>query len=404
MKKLGLLALACIIGALMMSAPTLATPSAAAYQQQQPPPLEPQEAADLYGKYYAEKDQAKKYEMAKEFLEKYPNVNPYWQAGPKKFIATYELGKVYTKCQEADKTFFGSPNEANLNNFIAACDAWINKAPKPDVYYTTRISLGTGYGVLASFYKDTARGESFTGKALGLLAPTAPPEGWKPEDWNNFRKENIGRLTQYQGLYRLRQTPADNEGAIKYLSDAAAFKEGPAVKDPNTYLLRAEATTAIYTKLNAEYNALSDDDKRGDKGKALLNQIYPVVAKMANDYARVVALTEGKADYKAIYDDAKSQTKAFVEFINKTVSPDDLYKAFKADISAADVNIPREETSAAPPTINAPPTGKGAKAIATTAGGTAGPSNGTDTKAGAKATTTTTPTTKKPAAPARKRN
>lgn len=397
MKKLGLLALACIIGAMMMSAPTLANSRAAAYQQQQPPPLEPQEAVDHYGRYYAEKDQAKKYELAKEFLEKYPKVDPYWQAGPKKFIATYELGKIYTKCQEADKAFFGSPNEANLNNFIAACDAWINKAPKPDVYYTTRISLGTGYGVLASFYKDTARGESFTAKALELLAPTAPPEGWKPEDWSGFRK-NIGQLTQYQGLYKLRQTPPDFDGAIKYLSDAAAIKDGPAVKDPNTYLLRAEATTAVYTKLNTEYNALSDDDKRGDKGKALLDQIYPVVAKMANDYGRVVALTEGNPPYKAINEDAKSQAKAFVEFINKSFNVEDLYKAFKADVGAADVNIPREETTAPPPTITAPPTGKGAKAMVGAAGGAAG--TGGDAKAGTKPAATTT---KKPAAPARKR-
>lgn len=396
MKKLGLFALALIISLLMMPTPTLATHNAAAYQQKQPPISEAALAA--YTDYYNEKDQDKKYEKAKSFLEKFASEDEFWKKGPKQFIATYELRKVYSKCQEADKTFFGSPNEANLNNFISACDAWINKSPKPDVYYTTRISLGTGFGVLASFYKDTARGESYTGKALQLLAATAPPEGWKPEDWANFRKENIGRLTQYQGLYKLRQSPPDNEGAIKYLTDAAAIKEGPALRDPNTYLLRAEATAAIYTKLNTEYNALTGEEKVAEKGKALLNQIYPVVAKLANDYARVVALTEGKPEYKAIYDDAKSQTKQFVEFLNKTVNPDDLYKAFKSDIGAADVNIPREETTSAPPTVTTP-TGKGgAKAIATSAGGSAAPANGGDAKAGTKTTTT-----KKPATSGKKR-
>ncbi|MBS1806895.1 MAG: hypothetical protein JST84_01730 [Acidobacteria bacterium] len=396
MKKFGILALALTISFVMMSTPTLAYHSAAVYQQ--PPISEAGLAA--YTEYYNERDQDKKYEKAKAFLEKFASEDEYWKKGPKAFIAGYELRKVYAKCQEADKTFFGSPNEANLTNFIASCDAWINKSPKPDVYYTTRISLGTGYGVLASFYKDTARGESYTDKALQLLAATAPPEGWKPEDWNNFRKENIGRLTQYQGLYKLRQTPPDNEGAVKFLTNAAAIKEGPAVKDPNTYLLRAEATTAIYTKLNAEYNALSDDDKRGDKGKGLLEQIYPVVEKMANDYARVVALTEGQAPYKAIYDDAKSQCEAFVKFLNKDGNPDDLYKAFKADVSAADAKIKTEESSSTAPPPVAPPTGKGAKAVASgAAGGTAGPSSGGDTKAvGAK---TTAPTKK--AAPAAKK-
>ena len=391
MKKLGLFALALTISFVMMSAPTLAHRSAAAYQQQQPPAL-PDDAAAAYTDYFNEKDQDKKYEKAKAFLEKYSTVDQYWKNGPQKFIQTYELRKVYSKCQEADKAFFGSPGDANLNNFIAACDAWITKSPTPDVYYNTRISLGTGYGVLAGFYKDTNRGMGYTEKSLQLLSSTAPPKDWKPEDWANFRKENIGRLTQYQGLYKLRQAPPDNAGAIDFLTKAAAIKDGPAVKDPNTYLLRAEATTTIYTKLNAEYNTLSDDDKRGEKGKALLGQIYPVVEKMANDYGRVVALTEGQPPYKAIYDDAKSQCEAFVKFLSKDGKPEDLYKAFKADVSAADLKIKTEDsTSTTPPPA---PTGKGAKAVATTAGGTAGQTGGADTKAGA--AKTATPAAKKP--------
>ena len=397
MKKLGLLALALTIGFLMVPAPTLANHSTAPYRTQTPPISEAGSAA--YADYYNEKDRDKKYEKAKSFLEKFSSENEYWLKGPRNFISSYELGKVYAKCQEADKTFFGSPNEANLNNFIAACDGWLNKSPKPDVYYTTRISLGTGYGVLASFYKDTARGESYTGKALPLLGATAPPEGWKPEDWNNFRKENIGRLTQYQGLYKLRQSPPDNEGAIDFLTKAAAIKEGPAVKDPNTYLLRAEATTAVYTKLNTEYNALTGDEKLGDKGKELLGKIYPVVEKMANDYGRVVALTEGQPPYKAIYDDAKSQCEAFVKFLDPNGKADELYQKFKADVSAPDSKLKSEETTSTAPPAVAPPTGKGAKAMATPGGGT-GATGGGETKAGAKTTATTT---KKPAAPVKKR-
>ncbi len=393
MKKLGLLALALLISALMMPAPTLAHYRAAAYQQ--PPPI-PEDAAAAYAEYYNEKDQDKRYGKAKAFLEKFSTVDEYWKKGPRGFITTYELKKVYTKCQDADKTFFGSPNEANLNNFIAACDAWINKSTTPDVYYNTRISLGTGYGVLAGFYKDTNRGMGYTEKSLQLLGPTAPPTGWKPEDWANFRKENVGRLTQYQGLYKLRQAPPDNEGAIDFLTKAAAIKEGPAVKDPNTYLLRAEATTAIYTKLNAEYNALSDDEKRGDKGKELLGKIYPVVEKMANDYGRVVALTEGKPEYKAIYDDAKSQTDAFVKFLDPNGKPEELYQKFKGDVSAPDAKLKSEETTSAAPPPVAPPDGKGAKAMATTAGGQTATGGGDETKS-AKTTT------KKPAAPAKKR-
>jgi hypothetical protein len=390
MKKLGFLALALTFSFALMSTPTLAVnnDSVATYQQQ-PPPL-PEDAAAAYSDYYGEKDETKKYEKAKAFLEKFPTVDQYWKNGPQAFIKRYELTKVYDKCKAADAAFFGSPNEANLNNFIAACDVWINKALKPDIYYTTRISLGTGYGVLAGFYKDTNRGETYTGKALPLLTPTAAPEGWKQTDWDNFRKENTGRLTQYQGLYKLRQTSPDYEAAIKSLTEAASYKDGPAVKDPNTYLLRAEATTGLYTKLNAEYSALNDTDKVGERGKALLNQIYPVVEKMANDYARVVALTEGNNVYKAIYDDAKAQCEQFVTFLNKDGKPDDLYKLFKGDVSAPDAKIKTEDSvSTAPPTT--PTSGKGPKTAPLAAAGGTTPAGG-----GAKTPTKATTKTKTP--------
>jgi hypothetical protein len=378
MKKFCFLALALTITVSLMTAPSIARNTRMALASQQPPAL-PEDAAAAYADYYNEKDEAKKYEKAKAFLEKFSTVDQYWKNGPQKFIQNYELRKIYAKCQDADKTFFGAggANEANLNNFLSACDAWIGKTPVPDVVSTTRISLGTGFGVLAGFYKDTARGMSYTEKAIQMLTPTTPPDKWKPEEWASFRKENLGRLTQYQGLYKLRQSAPDHQAAIEFLTKAAEMKDGPAAKDPNTYLLRAEATTAIYTKLNAEYNALPDSEKTGEKGKALLNQIYPVVEKMANDYARVVALTEGKPDYKAIYEDAKTQTDQFVKFLNKDGKPEDLYKLFKGDISAPDAKIKTEESaSTAPPTVTPV---KGAKTAPVAAAG------GTPTKAPAKA-------------------
>ncbi len=51
MKKFCFLALALTIMLSLMTVPSLASyNSPAAFYQQQPPPLEPQEAADLYGK------------------------------------------------------------------------------------------------------------------------------------------------------------------------------------------------------------------------------------------------------------------------------------------------------------------------------------------------------------------
>ncbi len=357
MKKFCFLALALTITISLMTAPSLANPRATtAFYQQQPPPLEPQEAADLYGKYFAaEKDSPKKYELAKEFLDKYPSVDPYWKKGPQAFIKNYELKQVFDKCAKSEETFFatGGQNAANLTNLLTTCDAYLAKSPTPDIRFSYQLARATGFGVLAGFYKDTVRSNEYAEKSVKLIEPTAPPsKDWSADTWVKFRTNALSQLVQFQGLYKLRQATPDNEGAIEIFTKAAGMKDGPAAKDPNTYLLRAEATTAIYTKLKGEYDTLSDDKKVAIEGKELLSKIYAVVGKIANDYARVVAVTEGKAEYKTTYDDAKSQTVQWTTFLNKDYKPDELYKLFKGDIGAPDAKIKTEDSvSTAPPTV-----------------------------------------------------
>jgi hypothetical protein len=410
MKKLGFFALALSMSALLSSAPTFANndkandkPSTVTTQDQ--PPL-PDVCFPFYKEYFEEKtDFEKKYAKAKTFLEKCPEADPYWKKGPESTVKKYELNKVREKCVDADKLFFTTPNEANLNNFTSACDMWISKSPTPDFYFPTRLATGTGFGVLAGFNKDTVRATNYAEKALKSLSQTTTPPEWKDPDWANFRKDNIARLIQYKGLYKLRQATPDYEGAIKDFNDAVAIKDGPAIKDPNSYLLRAEAVTVSYTKYNDEYNALTDEEKRGEKGKAALAKIYPVVARLANDYARVVAVTEGKPEYKAIYDDSKVQAEEFYKFLKngKTAGIDELYKRFKADVGALDVEIKVEE-SAAPKS----PVGKGKKTTATATapagGGTAAPTAGGDAAAAAtKPATGKTAATTKTAAPKKRK-
>lgn len=395
MKKFCFLALALTITISLMTAPSLASNNlTAASYQQQPPPLEPQEAADLYGKYYAEKDQAKKSDLAKEFLEKYPNVDPYWKKGPQAFIKNYELKQVFDKCAKAEEVYFatGGQNAANLNNLLTTCDAYLAKSPTPDIRFSYQLARATGFGVLAGFYKDTNRSNEYAEKSLKLIEPTAPPaKEWTADAWAKFRTNALSQLVQFQGLYKLRQATPDNEAAIKLFTEAASVKEGPVAKDPNTYLLRAEATTAIYTKFKGEYDLLSDDKKVASEGKELLNKIYSVVEKIANDYARVVAVTEGKAEYKTTYDDAKSQTVQWVNFLNKDYKPEDLYKLFKSDVGAPDAKIKSEDSvSSVPP--SAPPV-KGTKAAPVA--GTAPAGNGAKPSAKSAPKTKTPPKKRK---------
>lgn len=271
-----------------------------------------EELARIYNYYGHEKDPELKCARAKELLEKFPNIDDYWKKGPRKVLQNCELRKIYTKCQEADKAFFASPSNKTLNEATVACDTWLDKSPKTDVYYTTRLALATGYGTLEGFYKDANRSFGYAEKALKLLATEEPPEGWKPEDWQAFRQENIGKLLQYQRSFKVRQEMPNAEAAIIYLTKAAEAKNGPAFKDINAYALRAEANAILYENLTTEYNNLSASDRITPKGKELSSRIASITHSLAQDYARIVVLVESQRIH-FIDKDAKLELERFCQ-------------------------------------------------------------------------------------------
>jgi hypothetical protein len=356
MKKLGFLALALTLSVALMAAPPLT--HNAIPQQQAAAPSE--EERILYEKWFNEKELEKKAAIAKEFVEKFPQSS--YAAYCKKTIDQWELTKVYNKYQEADKTFFApnGANEASLTALLAAGDAWLQKTPG-DIVPTVRLATGTGFGLLAGFYKDSNRVFANAEKALKALEPTAPPKGWKPDIWAKFRADNTPFLVQYQGLAKLRQTPQDIEGALNFLNKAAALKDSATTKDPNTYLWRAEANSTIYGKHNDEYKALTDDEKRGDKGKELLKtKIYPVGEKIVHDYARVVALTANKPELKAVNTSAKEDAETYYKILKdgKTTGLEELIARYQADVTAPDTPIWVEEAAPATAATNGSETSK----------------------------------------------
>ncbi len=340
MKKLGFLALALTVSVSLMATPTL-TNTVRSENSLQQAATPSDEERTLYAKYYEEKDLEKKAAIGKEFVEKFPQSQ--YAAYCKKTIDTWELTKVYNKYTEADKAFFtaNGANEANLTALLAAGDTWLKKTPG-DIGPTVRLATATGFGLLAGFYKDTNRVFTDAEKALKALEPTAAPKGWKPDVWAKFRTDNTPLLTQYQGLTKLRQSPQDVEGALMYLNKSAAMKDGSTVKDPNTYLWRAEANSLIYAKNNDEYKALSDDDKRGDKGKEVLKtKIYPLGEKIVHDFARVVALTSNKPELKAVNTSAKEDAETYYKILKdgKSDGLNELIARYQADVTAPDTPI-----------------------------------------------------------------
>lgn len=299
-----------------------------------------EEEGALYKKIYETQALDQKAPLCQELITKFPQSQ--YAAYCKKQVDRFELTKLYAKYQEAEKAFFaaGGTNDANLKALIAAGDTWLAKSPT-DIGATVRVATATGFALVPGISKDYARAYADAEKALKALEPTAAPTGWKPDLWAKFRTDNTSLLLQYQALVKLRQTPADIDSSIALLTKSADMKDGLTVKDPNTYLWRAEANSTVYTKLNDTYKAFTDDEKRGDKGKEQLAKIYPVGEMIVHDYARVVALTNGKPEWKGVNDGAKEDAETYYKILmdGKTTGLDALYARYQGDVSAPNTPI-----------------------------------------------------------------
>jgi hypothetical protein len=130
---------------------------------------------------------------------------------------------------------------------------------------------------------------------------------------------------------------------------------------------------------------LSDDDKRGEKGKALLDQINPVIDKMIDDYARTVAVAKGESA-AALSGQAKQSLDDFWKYRYKDLvgGQDGLIKHFEADpLAPAPARTP--SATQADPSASAPPTTSGPTKLAAGSGDpTAAKPNGKAAKTPAK--------------------
>jgi hypothetical protein len=386
MKKFGLL----MVCALLASAIALPV----AYAQAPQPKFKTEDEQKLYGEYYAacnpDKNDGKCVGLAKQFYQKYPDSD---YARYAKDTITIALGKEF---QAALSAYYSSaPDAAKFEKLVSVHDEYLKWQPD-NIYVKVHTALASTRSVLAGVYKDLNRAKTLTEVALQLMASPTPAQGWEPGQWGPLRESVQAYGNQYLGYYELEQPTPNLENAIKFLTLSTEVKSKEAIgsKDPNNYALRASIYQKQYVALSAEYRALTDDEKRGEKGKALLDQINPLIDKMIDDYARTVATAKGESS-AALAEQAKGSLDQFwkYRYTNLPNGQDALVKHFEADpLAAAPARTP--PAAQADPSAEAPPTSTGATKLAGPSGDpTAAKSNG---KASATKGKTTKPAAKKP--------
>jgi len=356
MKKLSVLIIVSLLASLFMALPALATPL-----QPQKGFKTPEERA-AYEAYFNEKtDWTKKLRMGKDFLNKFTDSE--WKVDVKRG----NLNALLNLFQAAVQAFDLGPDAVKLEQVLSVGDEYRNLSAElglePEHFFVVgQMAMKSGFGLLLDFYKDAEKTRGYAEKSLKLLESATPPKGFETGDgaafYTGFRNGSLGYLNQYIGLSYLKQATPDADQAIKYLTAAVETKTWATAKDANTYSLRAQANNIIYAKLSNEYSSLSEDDKRGEKGKEALAKIDPVVDKMIDDYARAVSLlTDPRA--KAQHDDAKSRLTDLYKYRhNKAEGIEELINYYKADPTAPPmvIKVSADEGSGnkALPTADAP--------------------------------------------------
>ncbi|MBK7601662.1 MAG: hypothetical protein IPJ07_25290 [Acidobacteria bacterium] len=374
MKKFGLMIALGIFASLMVLSPTVANA-----QDEKQTELE----RNFYDACYTKKDMTTCLTLAKELKGKYPTST----------YIKYADGQIKKdksdKFQNALTAFYNGPDAPKLDQLVANAEDYltVETGDTAVAYIVTRVALATSYGVMGGIYKDADKAKSFSERALKAMANEAAPQGWDAKDYTPLRDTTLAQLNQFLG-YQILQANGAPEQAVEYLNKAIAVKhkDGLGWKDPNNYFLRSNATFQEYQKLSKEYQALSDDQKTGDAGKAVLAKINPTIDKMLADYARVLA-TATKPETKVLKDGAKEQFDQFWKYrTGSDAGAAEFVKAFEADPTVPGPTVPAKAETSDTPAAGAPPAGA-ANAPKLTTAVSANSSTGTASteKAGGKA-------------------
>ncbi|QQS46170.1 MAG: hypothetical protein IPM66_19995 [Acidobacteriota bacterium] len=307
---------------------------------------------------YTKKDNEKCYQLSKELLEKYPDST--YAKNATANVKNYELAKSWEKFNASLKAYYTPPQDAaKLETLFSAGEDYLRLQPGQQ-WVIAQLALAGSTGVLGQVYKNMDKVKGYADRALEMFSSQTPPKDWKPEDWNPLREAVMAKMNQFMGYYLI-ETKGDPMQAIDYLTKATAVRarDGSGWKDPNNYWLRANIHSKKYGELRAQYDALSDDDKTGDPGKALLTQVNEVIDRMIPDYARVIAAAS-QPEAKPLSDAARELLESFWKFRvddPEKVKLAEYINSFKTDPSVAGPAIPVKPETTDTPAPDAPTNG-----------------------------------------------
>ncbi len=258
-----------------------------------------------------------------------------------KFVINYGTERYWHEFQKALGDYYsGAPNAAKLNHLFSTGEPLINLP-----YVLAQMTLaGTSFSMTHEFreaeqVKIAARVKTYLERALQVFASADRGEQKLSQtDWDNFRRSLFASGNQFLGYYAWVKDH-NAEQALLYLTRSIAVKGDDKLgwKDPLNYYLRTNVNNEFYARASNKYGALSDELRNGEVGKALLAEIQNFMQKLAEDYARIMVVTQSnRPEYREYRDYAESSLRAFMRLKpNPEAAYQELIKRIQAEFAAA---------------------------------------------------------------------
>jgi hypothetical protein len=268
-------------------------------------------------------DAAAKIQAVTEFAKKYP------KSTQRAKVITYALGEINKVPDSAQQvtlmegmlTVFKEPTDADIiNPFLI--DAYIKANRTDDAFRVASTSIGKNPNDIATMTQITLVGveqakaknpkyvqqsTQYGTKAIELIEAGKRPEGMEEARWSEYQTKWLPQLYQSLGLLALM---TNNKAEAKAKLDKAVSLNS---NDPFTLVLLGSMVEADYEKFAEQHKAQSPGPLKDE----LLNQAHGKMDEIIDLYARAVALSEGKPEYKNLHDQILEALQTYYKYRHK---------------------------------------------------------------------------------------
>lgn len=241
-----------------------------------------------------EQDNTKKLAMAKDALGLYPKSQyvPYFKDQILKARGGIVLKAISeNKAEEAFKV----------------ADEALAEDPE-NMFFLLQLSDFTSRLIVSGNFTFAEKGSDYTKKLIDVINKGKIPAGIEEAKWKEGNPARLAVLHRTLGLIAGQAKKFDE--AMASFTESLKFN----CSDPLTYYYVSLIHNTTYNTLSDEYKALPDEDKTGDKGKAVLEKINGVVDQILEDYGKLMAFSEGNAGFDKLRNNIKPSMDELYKF------------------------------------------------------------------------------------------